>query len=76
MPNAVDFFSAANASVAPFFADDPRQMPYVNDQNQVEMRWVVEAHLQANQTVSGVPQEFASAATVTIVDVDAAYPPS
>ena len=47
----------------------------INDQQQYEWRWVVEAMLQANQVVS-VPQQFADQVTVEIISVDASYPPS
>lgn len=61
--------------VAPLLADDPRQMPFLNAEQQYEWRWVVEALLQVNAVVS-VPQEFADSAEVELVDVDAVYPPS
>jgi hypothetical protein len=62
---AVEFFTASYPGITPLYADTPRQMPFINDQNQSETRWVVGAHLQANQVV---------AATVTPVSVTVAYP--
>ena len=38
--------------VTPFLADDPRQMPFINESQQYEWRWVVEARMQMNQVVS------------------------
>lgn len=73
---AVQFFADINPDIAPLYADDPRQMPFINDQNQYETRWVVTAMLQANQTASGFSQQFAGAADLTIVSVEAEYPPS
>lgn len=61
-------------SVEPLFADDPKQVPFINENQQWEYRWVVEARLQANQTVV-VPQEFAQAVDVDVISVDASYPP-
>ncbi len=61
--------------VVPLLADDPKQMPFLNEAQQYEWRWVVEALLQSNVVVS-VPQEFADSAEVDLVDVDAEYPPS
>jgi hypothetical protein len=58
--------------VAPLLADDPRQMPFVNDQQQTEFRWVLDVQLQVNQIVA-VPQQFADAATVNVVNVEEAY---
>lgn len=63
-----------NYGVVPLYADDARQTPFHNDQQQVEWRWVVEALLQANIVVS-VPQQYADSATIGLVSVDAAYAP-
>lgn len=61
--------------LTPLYADDPKQIPFINDQQQYETRWIVEAWLQANQTVINIPQQFASAFDVTLVEIDATYPP-
>lgn len=58
---------------APLYADDPKQMPFINEGQQYENRWVVEAVLQANQVVT-IPQQFADAVVVGLLDVDAVYP--
>lgn len=71
---AVDAMAAINPDVYPLHADDPKQVPFINDANQYESRWVIEAFLQANQTVS-VPQQSAEALAVDLIDVDAVYPP-
>ena len=70
---AVQWFAAKSDVVAPLLADDPKQVPFIDDQNQYEDRWIVEAQIQANQTIT-IPQQFAGAVTVTLVDVDVAYP--
>lgn len=72
----VDQFAnqSPNYGVVPLYADDARQIPYLNDQSQVEFRWVVEAVLQANVVV-GVPQQFSDAVVVTPVSIEATYPP-
>lgn len=75
---AVQQFANQNPNygdITPLYADDPKQVPFINDQQQYEWRWVVEAMLQANQVVS-VPQQFADQVTVEIISVDASYPPS
>ncbi len=74
---AVRSFAAQtpNYGVVPLLADDPRQMPFLDEAQQYQWRWVVEALLQCNAVVS-VPQEFADSATVQVVSVDAEYPPS
>jgi hypothetical protein len=60
--------------VAPLYADDPRQIPFHNDQSQVENRWVLECCLQVNAVVT-VPRQFADEVEVKRVAVDAFYPP-
>jgi hypothetical protein len=62
-----------NYGVVPLYADDPKQTPFLNDQQQYEWRWVVEALLQANQVLS-IPQQFADSVEITPVSVVAAYP--
>lgn len=71
---AVRQFASSGFDVIPLLADDPRQIPFLNGEQQYETRWVVEALLQANQIVTA-PQQFASAAAVGTIDVDASYPP-
>jgi hypothetical protein len=73
----VDFFANLPAplnGVVPFYADDPAQRGWVNDQNAWEWRWSLDAKFQVNQTVS-VLQEYADAADVILKDVSAIYPP-
>lgn len=60
--------------VAPLYADDPRQMPFLNAEQQYEWRWVLECQLQANQIVA-VPQQYADTVAVELISVDATYPP-
>ncbi len=73
-PYGVQVFADQNLGVVPLYADDPRQVPFINENQQYEWRWVLEASMQVNQAVR-VPQQFADEAVVGIVDVDAAYPP-
>lgn len=76
---AVDFFSSftigsIHPDVVPLYADDPRQLPFSNDQQQVEDRWVIEALLQVNATVIA-PQQFADRVDIGLINVDSEYPP-
>lgn len=74
-PYGVDSFATQTAyGVVPLFADDPRQMPFINAEQQYEWRWVLEATMQANQVVR-LPQQYADAVEVEVISVDAAYPP-
>lgn len=73
---ATAFFSELSTgdTISPLYADDPRQMPFLNAEAQYENRYVIEARLQANQTVTR-PQQYADEAIVGLIDVDATYPP-
>lgn len=71
----VDLFNAIDANITPLYADDPHQMPFFNDQQQYEDRWVIEAVIQANQAVL-ISQQFFDGITVNLIDVDADYPPT
>lgn len=73
---AYRFFAALSGTIAPFYADDPRQMPFRNEQEQTEFRWIVEAHLQVDQTVTVQAQAFADQLDVGLIDVDVEFPPS
>lgn len=71
---AVSFFEALGTGITPLYADDPKQIPFENAEQQIETRWVIEAVLQANQTVT-LSQQFADALAINVVSVDATYPP-
>lgn len=62
-----------NHGVVPLHADDPRQMPFHNEEQQVEWRWVLDACLQANQVVS-LPQQYADSVEVEVLSVEAEFP--
>jgi hypothetical protein len=71
----VDLFAATGLPIAPLYGDDPRQMTFIDGEQQSELRWVVDAHLQANITVARIPQQGAGTVQLTVVSVDAAFPP-
>lgn len=68
-------FASYGKDVVPLYADDPKQVPFVNDQDQYEYRWVLEACMQANQAVVNIPQQFFDQAVVGLIEVDTHYPP-
>lgn len=70
----VTAFAALNPNVIPLLADDPRQMPFLNAAQQYENRWVVEAWLQANVTLTA-PLQYADVLAVDVVSVEEAFPP-
>lgn len=74
----VDFFAALAPplnGVVPLYADDPRFISFLNDQNQWESRWSLDVHLEVLQAIV-YGQQYADAATVELVDVDVVYPPA
>lgn len=70
---ATEFFEAQGLGVVPLYADDPRQRPFMNDQQQAEWRWSLEAAMQVNNVVS-VPQQYADSIEVDVISVEAEYP--
>lgn len=71
---AVIQFNAQNPNITPLYCDDPKQMPFINGENQYEDRWIITAVVQYNP-VTQTPQDFADELDISIVSVDAAYPP-
>jgi hypothetical protein len=61
---ATDLFASSGFDVTPLYANDPRQMPFTNGEQQVENRWVVDAVLQCNPILT-VPQQFADELVAT-----------
>jgi hypothetical protein len=61
-------------AVTPLFCENARQMNFVNDQQQYEDRWSMEAHLQINAIV-GTQQMFADELEVTTIEVNARVRP-
>lgn len=62
-----DFMRTLHAQ--PLWCDDGRQMPLVTGEQQYLNRWLVQAVLQINPTVS-TSQEFADTVDVTLVEAD------
>lgn len=69
-PYGVAFITGQNAAVTALFASAPRMVPFINAEEQFEWRWVVEAILQANITITGLGQQFSTSADLTLIDVD------
>lgn len=66
-------FAQVSTDVRPLHADDPKQIPFLNGEQQIETRWVVDAHLQAN-VLMRAPMQFADQLDVGLIEVDATYP--
>lgn len=71
---AVDQFATSGFDVTPLYADDPKQLPFINGESQYEDRWSIDAVMQANP-ITTVAQQFAGTLAVGIISVDATYPP-
>lgn len=76
---AVDQFKTSGFDVTPLYASDPRQAQFINAEQQVETRWVVDVTMQINPIVSTL-QSFADELVIGvpiegIISVDATYPP-
>ena len=70
---ATELFAALNPLISPLYADDPRQLPFVNSEQQYEDRWVIEDQLQVDYSVS-VSQQYADTLTIVPVSVEATFP--
>ncbi len=70
---AVQSFAASGFDIFPLYAEDPRQIPFINAEQQYENRWIVEARIQANPSVL-VPQQFADQLAIDVINVAATYP--
>lgn len=70
---AVEFFASLSSSVSPLYADSPKQLPFLNGEEQQENRWIIEAVMQADEVIT-VPQQFADVVEVDLVNVEATYP--
>ena len=70
---ATRFFKNLGPDVTPLYADDPTQRPFLNDQQQIEWRWGLDARLQVND-IAQIGQQFADAVRIRRIMVDAPYP--
>lgn len=71
---ACDYFASQPADMGPLYAEDGRQMPFINGENQFEYRWVCTVSMQANPVVS-TGLQYADKLAATLVNVDATFPP-
>lgn len=64
-----DWLAEHGYAVRPLYAEDPRNMAFINDAMNYESRWMLEVHLQANPTTT-LPQDFAQSLHIGLVEVD------
>jgi hypothetical protein len=56
---ACESMAAANVTIAPLYASDPRQTPYIDSEDQYEERWSIDLNMQVNPSVTA-PIQFAT----------------
>lgn len=71
----VQLFKSSGFDVTPLYANEAIQLPFLNGEQQIETRWTMDILVQCNPIVI-VPQQFADALNVTLINVDAEYPPA
>ena len=59
---------ASGFDIAPLFASEPRQVPFLNEAQQVETRWSVDLVMQVNPLVT-VPQDFAQSLDISTTGI-------
>lgn len=60
--------------ITPLYTSEPRNLTFINDQDQYEYRWSVDLHMQVNPILT-VPQQFAAQLRMTaIISVDEKWP--
>lgn len=60
--------------LSPLYCDAPKFAALIDGEEQYEHRWIVGAVLQYNP-VTSTPMQFADVANVTLIEIDASYPP-
>lgn len=65
---AVDFLAALSAGIAPLYASEPHQVPFLNAEQQYENRWVIDLTIEALPALL-VPQQFADEISATFEPV-------
>jgi hypothetical protein len=69
---ATDFFGATGLPIAPLYSGDPHQAPFVNAEQSVEYRWVVDVVMEIGVVV-GTPQQFADEVKVKTIEAAVIY---
>lgn len=74
-PYAADQFLASGIDMQPLYVNDPKQLPFINGEQQYEDRWILDVVLQINPVVN-VQQQYAGALEASIMNTERAYPPA
>jgi hypothetical protein len=62
-------FKESGFDIAPLYCSEPRQMEFHNAEQQIDKRWSIDCTMQVNPVIS-IPQQFADAAEVILIEVD------
>ena len=73
--DACDYFAASGLQVAPLFCTDPRQLPFSDEGDQVQMRWSTDLQIQIKPGVT-LAQDFADSLNLNLIPVDVFFPPT
>lgn len=71
---ACEAFAAQGVDLQPLYADEVRQVPFVNAESQYEDRWIVDISMQGNFVIT-TPQQYANTLVAGIVEVDTTFRP-
>lgn len=71
--SGVDIFAQSGLDVTPLTIGDPRQVPFINDSQQYENRWVIDASVQVNPVLR-IPQQFADQLSADLIAADNEFP--
>ncbi len=70
---SIDNFAGSGYDITPLYNNDPHQSPFLDGEQQIENRWIIDLIMQVNtQTI--VSQDFANELNVNIISVDAQFP--
>ena len=70
----VEVFATYGIDIAPLYTSDPHQIPFENDSQQIETRWVIDAVMQINPIVL-TPQQSMLAVDVALAPIDQTFKP-
>ncbi len=70
---ACDFFVTTGFDISPLYNSDPKQIPFLNGEQQIEERWVIDLCMQSNP-VTTLSQQFADQVDIGLISVEATYP--
>ena len=70
---AVDQIATSGFDITPLYSTDPKQIPFINGEQQYEDQWIIDAVLQVNP-IAQTAMQFLTKANVELISVDAVYP--